>query len=207
MPPHASSAGSATADYTPSDWVRILRHGVGRDGQASQMSAIDTAWLSDQEISDIITFVQARPAVDRELPPSYLGPVMYVQLTLGKAYLSAFLIDHDTPRRALPPANAPSVELGEHLAFACSECHGVRYVGGPILGGDPDRPEAANLTFHASGLEGWTWEQFDAAVRKQVRPDGTALEMMPGAYANLSETETRALYAYFRSLDPAPKGR
>jgi hypothetical protein len=45
-------------------------------------------------------------------------------------------------------------------------------------------------------------------IRTGVRPDGTTInEFMPWkVYANMNDTELKALYAFFKSLPPKPFG-
>jgi len=188
--------------------VRILRHAVGRDGQTSIMPAIDYTWLSDQEISDVAAYVRSFPPVERTMEPSRLGPVLWVQVGFGQAPPSAFLIDHDAPRLVRPPMPAPTAEYGRHLAQVCTGCHGVNFAGGPIVGGDPSWPEAPNLTPDASGLAGWTYEDYARVFREGVSKDGRALRYpMPWqAMSAMSEVEKQAMFAFFMSLPPTPKG-
>lgn len=200
--------GSVTRGFEPSDWVRILRHGVGRSRKSSMMPAIDYTDLSDQEISDVASYVSSFPAVDRSMAPPRLGPIMWMQYGLGDLEFAAGLIDHDKARPVLPPKAEPTAAYGEHLAMVCRGCHGMNYAGGGIPGGDPSWPEAANLTPHTTGLEGWTLAQWQSFFKTGKRPDGTSVHpIMPWRFMkDMSELEHQALYAYFMSLDPVAKG-
>jgi hypothetical protein len=85
-------------------------------------------------------------------------------------------------------------------------CHREDLGGGPIVGGDPSWPPAANLTSGPGGIGDWTLAQFSVALRDGKRPDGTALRapmsgMMPYA-RNMTQVELEALWAYLRSLPP-----
>jgi mono/diheme cytochrome c family protein len=86
-------------------------------------------------------------------------------------------------------------------------CHGQDLAGGPIVGGDPAWPPAANLTPHPAALGRWTSAQFAHAIREGKRPDGTALrlpmsEVVPYA-ARMSDVEVEALWMYLQSLPAA----
>lgn len=190
------------------DWVRAIREGITSDGTTSTMPSIDYADLSDREVSDVIAFMSTRPPVDRVLPPDELGPLRAVLIATGGIPLSAELIDHGRERRAEPPAEAADAAYGRHVAQACRGCHGMGYAGGPIPGGDPSWPEAANLTPSADGLQGWTLEDFTRALREGRRPDGAEIrDPMPWrSTRGMSDTEIEALYVWFTSLPPAPKG-
>ncbi|QHP90032.1 cytochrome c [Burkholderia glumae] len=104
-------------------------------------------------------------------------------------------------------ASAPAalIERGRYLATAadCAACHdGAEHQ--PLAGGLPVNSPfgpiyAPNLTPDpVHGIGRYTYEQFDAALRRGVRADGARLyPAMPYAsYAKLDDADTRALYAY-----------
>jgi hypothetical protein len=79
-------------------------------------------------------------------------------------------------------------------------CHGPEFKGGPIPGGDPNWPPAANLTPDALG--GWTEAQFLAALRTGKNPSGAELRppMVIRYTAQFTDAELKALWAYLQSL-------
>ena len=173
-----SGTGSRTVGYRPADWDRIVRHGLLRDGRPGAMPSEDFQLMSDQELSDIVVYLLSQPPVDNEVPPPTLGPLGKVLMATGQLRLSADLIEsHDAPHAVNPPPAEVSVEFGEHLAGICTGCHRENLAGGPIAAGDPSWAPARNLTPHSDGLAGWTYEQFIAAMRDGIRPDGTELLM------------------------------
>ncbi len=197
--------GSVVLDYGPADWDRAVRHGVASSGRPTAMPAQDFQMMSDQELSDIVAFIRSLPPVDNEIGVTVdLGPVGTVLVALGQIPLSADMMAHHTPHSALPPETAATAEFGQHLAGVCTGCHGASLAGGPIPGGDPAWPPAKNLTPHADGLAGWTFEDFDRLMREGVRPDGSALlapmSTITAYAANMTETELEALWAYLQSL-------
>jgi mono/diheme cytochrome c family protein len=201
--------GGRTAGFRAADFDRIVRHGVKPDGLPALMPSVHFRRMSDQELSDIIVVLQSRPPVDHIVPPPTLGPVGKVLLATGKFRLSADLIGPSAaPHATTPPAAAPTVEFGRHLASTCMGCHGENLAGGPIVGGDPSWPPAANLTPAPGGIGGWTLAQFDTALRQGKRPDGRSLAAPMAAvvpYArNLTEVELEALWKYLRSIPPVP---
>lgn len=206
-----SGKGSRTQGYTFADWDRIVRHGVKRDGRPAMMPSEDFVSMSDRELSDIIAYIQSFPPVDNEVPAVELGPLGVVLAATGKLPLSVDMIHrHDAAHAAEAPAEENTPEFGAHLAGVCTGCHGPKLAGGPIAAGPPDWPPAANLTPHASGLAGWTFEQFDQAMRTAKRPDGTALKMpmdMVVSYTkNMKPVEMEALWSYLQKLPAAPSG-
>ena len=200
--------GDDVKQFTGRDWVRLIRHGIKPDGSASTMPSTDFTWFSDQEISDIAAFVRSQPKVERSQPPLVVGPIYAVMLANGFLPISAEVIDHEAARLRYPPALEPSVALGKHLAATCTGCHGQNFSGGPISAGDPDWPPAKNITFHASGIGGWTLEDFRKALREGLRKDGSQIQPpMPIAFTkNLADAEIEALYVFLKQQPPAAYG-
>jgi cytochrome c553 len=198
--------GDDVKQFTGRDWLRLIRHGIKPDGTPSMMPSTDFTWFSDQEISDIAAYVRSQPKVERAQPGIVVGPVFAVMLAKGVIPISAEVIDHQTPRLQYPPALEPSVELGQHLATTCTGCHSRNFSGGPITGGDPDWPPAKNITFHASGIAGWTLTDFKKALREGVRKDGSQIQApMPIAFTkNMADAELEALYVFLKQQPPAP---
>jgi mono/diheme cytochrome c family protein len=202
--------GGVTKHYTSQDWVRIIRHGVKPDGTAATMPSRDFANLSDQEISDIAAYIESLPAVNRVMPPSELGPIFSLLVVNGEIPISAEVIDHQAKRSKYPPAvGRASLELGKHLGTTCVGCHGDGLSGGPIQGGDPAWLPAKNLTFHETGLAGWSLPDFARAMKQGVRPDGTKLAApMPIAYTRqLKDAEVESLYLYLKTVPPRAFGQ
>ncbi len=200
--------GSRTASYTAADWDRMVRHGVKPNGSGSPMPSKDFFAMSDRELSDIVSFIRSLPDVNKEVPPIALGPVGKVLVASGRFQLSAEVhpTKHVITHEKLPPAAVADATFGKHLAQTCSGCHGEKFAGGPIIGGPPDWPPAANLT--PTGLAGWTFEDFSRALKEGKRKDGTALRepmaTMPKFAKNMTDTELQALWAYIKSLPPQP---
>lgn len=199
--------GGVTAGFRPADWDRIVRHGIKRDGKPALMPSVDFREMSDQELSDIITFIRSQPPVDRAAAPPSLGPVGKVLVATGKFTLSADLIGGGAgSHAATPPQTEPTAAFGRHIAGTCMGCHREDLGGGPIVGGDPSWPPAANLTPGPAGIGEWTLAQFRTALREGKRPDGRALRapmsgMKPYAL-KMTDVELEALWAYLRSLPP-----
>ena len=204
-----SGKGGVVAGYRASDWDRIVRHGVKTDGLPAMMPSEDFFQMSDHELSDIVAYITSVPPVDREMARPRLGPVGTVLVALGKLPLSAEnKADHQASHAAEPPPTAVSLEFGQHLVSICMGCHSQTLAGGPIPGGDPSWPHAANLTQHPQGLAGWTYDDFVRALREGKRKDGTALRKpmsdMTKYGANCTETELKAMWAYVQSVPPRP---
>jgi hypothetical protein len=133
-------------------------------------------------------------------------------MATGELRLSADIIrDHHAEHPAHPPVTAPTPEFGRHLAGICTGCHRPNFEGGPIAAGPPDWLPAANLTPHADGLAGWTYEDFVRALREAKRPDGSDVRppmALVRPYAmRMTDVELRAMWAYLETLPPVPDGQ
>lgn len=196
--------GSRTLTYTAADWDRIVRHGVKPDGTPTIMPAKDFFKMSDRELSDIIAYIRSRPAVDNVVQPVSFGPVGKMLIATGQIGFSADA--HPTKHSGAHAAEAPPIaadaRFGEHLAQTCTGCHGAKLNGGPIVGGPPEWPPAANLT--QAGLAGWTYDDFVRSLREGKSKNGAVLRepmsSMPKFAKSMTETEMRALWAYVSTL-------
>lgn len=196
-----SGKGGVTAKYTAADWDRLVRHGVKPDGHPTVMPSMDFEAMSDQELSDIIAYVRSVPPVDRELAPPEYGPVGLMLIAKGDVRLSAEFSDLQRVHDRFPPESAESKAFGKHLAQVCTGCHGAGLAGGPIGGGDPSWPPAADL--RPTALAGWSYDDFKRAMLEAKSKDGRALKApMSGiaAYArSFTEVELKALWLYLQS--------
>lgn len=196
--------GGVGAQLTTADWERAVRHGVGRSGRPLIfMPSQDFATLSDADLGALIAWARQLPPVDRELPPSRVGPMARVLNAAGKLPLAAQSISHGTPSyAATAPEPGPTAEYGKYLAQVggCAGCHGEGFSGGHVPGTPPDFKPAANLT--PTGIGHYTEADFFRALREGVRPDGTKIDpFMPWKLAReMSDDEIRAVYAYLRTV-------
>lgn len=202
-----SGAGSVTNGFSANDWDRAVRHAVRHNGRTSSMPSQEFLSLTDHELSDIVAYIRSLPAVDRDTGTVKLGPIFAFLIATDPGVLAAFTIDHDKPHITEPPVAAPTVELGQHIIQVCRGCHGPGLSGGRLLG-DPNMPIVANLTPHETGLKSWSEDDFIRALREGIRKDGTTISpMMPWkAYAQMTDTEIRAMWVYLQSLPAVAKG-
>jgi cytochrome c5 len=195
-----SGAGSAVRNYTPTDWARAIRHGLDPSGRRLILMPSEEYFsFSDEDLGAVVAYIQSRPAVDREDVGISLGPVGRVLLGTGQVEFAYDKIDHTATRPAAMPG--PTVEWGRVLGSTCTGCHGEGLSGGPIPGGDPAWPPARNLTQHATGLAGWTQNDFFVAMRQGRRPDGTTIQPpMPWqGYSGLADQDLQALWMFLQS--------
>jgi mono/diheme cytochrome c family protein len=104
------------------------------------------------------------------------------------------------------------VEKGRTLATAadCIACHTIQNGGKPFAGGRAIETPFGNITAPnitpdaETGIGAWSDEQFDNAVRRGVRPDGSLLyPAMPfTSYTKMSRDDVAAIRAYLNTVEP-----
>jgi cytochrome c553 len=200
-----AGTNSPTANFTPADWDRAIRHGIDPNGQPlAIMPSTDYYRISDEDLSKMIAYLQSLPPVDQDAPAPdpAPGPLGRVLIAANQIPYSAALIDHNTP----PPTSVVaevSEEYGSYLATTCTGCHGMDFSGGPIVG-LPDSPPAANLT-PAGHLADWTQEAFINTLRTGTTPEGKALNpaYMPWPItSSMSDDELAAIWLYLQTVSP-----
>lgn len=205
-----TGAGSRTLSYTAVDWDHIVRHGVKPDGSPAVMPSTDFAGMSDRELSDIVSYIRTLPPVDRTMPAPEPGPLGDVLVATGQFRYSADLVPDHHAAHVVEPPGAESPAFGAHLAQVCTGCHGPELRGGPIPGGDPSWPAAANLTPGPEGLAGWTQADFLHALRDGVAKDGhrlaTPMDGITRYGKAMTEAEVDALWGYLQSVPARPDG-
>jgi mono/diheme cytochrome c family protein len=192
--------GGLPADYADQDFVRVLTHGVKRDGHSVVFMPVVDYRFTPEDLGAIIAYVKSVPPVDRTVPAMSVGPVaralgLFVDFPLA----SASLIDHSQPRLLARPDPSDAAGTGKYLmaSAGCHACHGAQLTGGS---GPP--PGGANLT--PIGIGGWSEQDFVAALRTHRRPNGSAIdETMPRAYGEMADDDLARIYAYLRTVPPA----
>ncbi|RQZ41724.1 cytochrome c [Burkholderia sp. Bp9090] len=114
---------------------------------------------------------------------------------------------------AAASADAATLARGRYLALAgdCAACHDAAdhtpYAGGQPVNSPFGPIYAPNITPDtAHGIGDYTLRQFDDALRRGVRADGSRLyPAMPyPSFARMTDDDVRALYAYFmRGVAPS----
>lgn len=191
-----SGKGGIGSLYTDEDWVRAIRHGIGKDGKSLLVMPSNLFYyLSDEDLGAIIAFVKSTPPVDNELPKLRLGPMGRLFILQIPDILPAEYIDHLGPRPVAPEPGV-TAEYGEYLALSCKTCHGEDLAGGPEPG------EGLNLT-PGDELATWTEADFITTMRTGKAPDGKELdnEIMPWrTFSNMTDDELKAIWQYVQSV-------
>jgi mono/diheme cytochrome c family protein len=197
------TTGGRLKGTSPEQVAAAIRHGVAADGRPLVfMPSEDFHEMSDADVAAIVAFLQQLPPSDHQPPPLEVRPVGRVMWLLGQfPLLPAEKLDH-SPRARSAPAIAATAEYGKYLAQGCVGCHGANFAGQHVPGTPPSFPDSQNLTPAALGK--WSEADFIATIRTGKRPDGSALDpFMPWeTYAQMTDVELQALWAYFRTLPP-----
>jgi mono/diheme cytochrome c family protein len=211
-PPNLTAGqGSVTAGFTDEDWIRVLRHGVKRDGRSVfVMRSVDFYFLSDRDLGDLLAYVQSVPPVDRQHATlesaqlTFLGGVLYGAGAFGNQ-LGASRIQQDSRPSSFPEPGVAAA-YGEYLVNinGCRACHGAELAGGKPP--DPQSVLAPNLT-PGGELSAWTGADFIRAMRTGTALSGHELDprFMPWQYkGQMTDTELKAIFLYLQSLPKLP---
>jgi mono/diheme cytochrome c family protein len=196
-----SGTGGIGEDYTDTDWIRAMRHGVGPDGKPLMIMPSQNFYhLTDEDLGAMIAYLKSIPAVDNESPEPKLTPMAHIIFALGGlGKMPAEIIDH-TGSRPSAPEMGVTADYGGYLVSVstCRDCHGVELNGGQA---GPNEPFGPNLT-RGGNLVGWTEVDFITAMRTGVTPSGRQLyDFMPWqTYGQMTDEELKAIWLYLDSL-------
>ncbi|MGC1332024.1 c-type cytochrome [Pseudomonas sp.] len=139
--------------------------------------------------------------------PWLKGVALLVLLAAAAWALSLVLNRAGDASATLSQAVTPAlIQQGEYLArvgdcVACHTAHGGKaFAGGLAIESPIGTIYSTNITPDTgTGIGGWSYGQFERAVRRGIGHDGSALyPAMPfPSYAKVSTADTEALYAYF----------
>jgi mono/diheme cytochrome c family protein len=206
-PPNVSSTLLA---YSDGELGRLIRHGLKKDGRTVRFMPVNEFnWLSDADVVALISYLRTVPPVDRPTTAMTIKTLGKVLDRKGLLPIDiASKIDHGHIEQG-PASASATAEYGRWIGRMCNGCHGDHMSGGPIPGAPPDFPVPLNLTPHATGLQGWSYEDFVGVVTTGVRKNGKKLaEFMPiEAISNMDDVERKALWAYLQGLPPMPFGQ
>lgn len=195
---------------------RMIRTGRNRHGRWTPMPSYA---LSDADLAAVLGFLRSG---DPLFTPDSTPTRPSTLTLLGSAVLwLAGAFDPPAVAAAIPsvPA-APSVAYGRYLAenvYKCGDCHTPgfdadksqgpeAYVGGSELNDASGNVVLApNLTKHeTAGIGRWNRDQFAAAIRTGIRPDGRPLAYPMPLFRGTQDVEIEALLAYLRSFPASP---
>jgi mono/diheme cytochrome c family protein len=198
----APNVTAAMARLSDDELAGLLRHGLRPDGTpALDMPADIYQHLTRDDMRAVLSYLRTVPPVDRELPPSHVGPGG--RLLWGLGWMPLQPARGEIEHTRVPIAKTPEggVELGRYLAKigGCPQCHGRYLSGGRAPGTLPVGPVPPNLTLDPTGLAGWSSEEFASALRSRHQPDGRS-------FAGLTDAEVDALWQYLQTVPQREAG-
>lgn len=195
--------GGVGREFTTEDYVRAIRHGIGKDGKPIFMPAVpSTAYLSDEDLGAIIAYLKTVPPVDHQLDGKRFTPLAKILLAAGTlGPLPAEAVSHEVHVTA--PEMGATAAYGEYLVNTndCRLCHGPELNGGPFP--DPTITRISPNLTPGGELGFWSEEDFVNAIRTGVTPSGHQLDpdLMPWpSYSKFYDEELRAIWLYLQSL-------
>ena len=176
-----SGKGGIASDYTDTDWVRAIRHGIMPEGTGEALM-FDYSTMSDQDLGDLIAYLKQVPAVDTDYPETSYGPLLPVLSNISLLMPAAEKIDHSISRPVNPTPGA-TAEYGKYLSAVCTACHG-NGVG--------------------NAVKNWKQNDFVHTFQTGVLPDGKQFgpTMSSSTFREMTDTELNALWLYFTSDNP-----
>jgi mono/diheme cytochrome c family protein len=205
-------------DWSDGELLRAITAGVSRDGRAlfPVMPYLSFGKMDREDVYSIIAYVRSLPNIEHETPaPESDFPMNIIIHTIPAK-----------PEFKSKPAPDDRVKYGEYLANAasCAECHTpakqgqiikeLEYSGGRYFpAADGSTNVSANITpDQQTGIGGWDeqtfvqkFKAFDKSVNKtnETVKAGEFNSIMPWSkYAQMTNEDLAALYAYLRTIQP-----
>ena len=203
------TTGGLGAAYSDAELARLLTHGVKKDGRGARfMPSHESNWLPDEDITALVSYVRTLPPQSKQPPGMKIGVMGKVLDQMNMIPIDvARRVNHEHIEKAPPPS--PDASYGKYLSRLCTGCHGEGLSGGPIPGAPPDMAIPLNLTPDASGLAGFSLDDFKQVLKTGKRKkDGRKLDpMMPvESFGQFDDVEMQALFSYLMSRPAKPFG-
>ncbi|MEQ8523442.1 c-type cytochrome [Gracilimonas sp.] len=216
---YASNLTPANLDnWTDGEIYRAVTEGVSKDGRAlfPIMPYPNYAKMNKEDIYSIIAYLRTLDPVENEVPVS--ESFFPMNLIINTIPMESELAEEE-------PDKTDPVSWGKYLvtAASCMDCHTPMEQGTPIpgmtLAGGMEFPmedgsivRTANITPDIkTGIGSWTEQQFvsrfkyyaDSTFNFHEVAHGEFNTAMPWSmYAQMSEDELKAIYAYLRTAEP-----
>lgn len=208
------------ARWTDGELIYFIRTGIRKDGRYVPPYMPKLVNISDEDLYSIIAFlrsgnlwVQPDKTLQPESKPSFLPKFL---VTIG-----AFKPFPYPSKKIEGPDTTDKVKWGQYIALyqlECYACHSQDFSTndyfspqkstGFFAGGnkmyDENKHEIYTLNItpdEATGIGKWTEDEFEKAIRfGQLPGNQPALRKPMIPYANLTEAEAKAVYAYLRTV-------
>ncbi|MBK8489504.1 MAG: c-type cytochrome [Saprospirales bacterium] len=206
--------------YTDGEIAYLVRTGVNRDGRMTGYMMCHPG-MSDKDLASVIAYMRSDAGIMQPSEAAHPLPA-YLDMFIVKALIK-FGVFNPLPYDGQPilaPDPNDLVAYGKYLSTQVYECYGCHsasfetadplipekspnYCGCGNLITDEDFVEtlSRNITPDKThGIGNWTQEQFHAAVKMGVRPDGSMLKIQMPRFAALDDQEIAAIWAYLQTV-------
>ncbi len=199
--------------YTDGELAFLIRTGVSRDGKL--MPYMQRPNLADRDLQAIIAFLRSDDelvqAAESDLPETSYS-------ILGRIGVSSFKPLPYPDKEILKPDPADKIAYGYYLVdnLGCYDCHSASfmridklepekskgYMGGGIKLKDHSGKSVAspNLTFHNTGIGGWSEEHFHMALTQGIGKDNNIVTFPMPFFVDLTDYDISAIYAYLKTV-------
>ena len=198
---------TGAAGWSDDEIARAVREGIGHDGRTIFPIMPYPAYrtISDEDMASIVVYLRSIAPVRNPLPPTRVDfPVKYLIRTVPQPLTSAV---------SGPSPQASPAERGKYLVTVGCGCHvavdqkgpilGLEYGGGEHLEGPWGDVTSANITPDPSGISYYDEATFMQVMRTGYVKARKLSSIMPfGEFANLTDDDLKAIFAYLRTLPP-----
>jgi mono/diheme cytochrome c family protein len=198
--------------WTDDQLARAIREGVSRDGRAlfPMMPYGGFRNMSDEDLASVVVYLRSVEPVHNPLPKTDVPFPLSRLINTAPEPLSAPVPE---PDRSSP------AKYGEYLVKMsdCAGCHtprggmgkpveGLAYGGGNIFDdGKGHTVATANITPDPTGISYYDEPLFLEAMRTGHVKARKLDDAMPWwAFRNMTDEDLKAMFAYLRTLKPAP---
>jgi mono/diheme cytochrome c family protein len=198
---------TGAAGWSDDEIARAIREGIGHDGRTIFPMMPYQAYraFSDEDTASIVVYLRSIAPVRNPLPPTQvIFPVKYLIRTVPQPL---------TGPVSGPGPQASPVERGKYMVSVGCGCHipadqkgplpGLAYAGGEHLEGPWGEVTSANITPDPSGISYYDEATFIQVMRTGYVKARKLSSIMPfGEFANLTDDDLKAIFAYLRTLPP-----
>jgi mono/diheme cytochrome c family protein len=198
---------TGAAKWSDDEIARAVREGIGHDGRTIFPMMPYQAYrsLSDEDVAAIVVYLRSIAPVQNPLPPTRINfPVNYLIRSVPEPLTNSV---------SGPGPQSTPAERGRYLVRIGCGCHtpedrkgpipGLAFGGGEFLKGPWGEVTSANISPDASGIGYYDEAMFIQVMRTGYVKARKLSSIMPfGEFANLTDEDLKAIFAYLRTLTP-----
>lgn len=201
--------------YTDGQLRYLLRTGIKKDGKMAAF--MQKPNMSDEDMDALIAFLRSD---DPMVQPVAANAPRTDYSKIGAMAMNGQKTLPYPENKINGPHKSDKVAYGKYLIdiIGCYDCHSASfmkldkmnpenskgYMGGgtKMLGADGKKIFTSNLTFHKTGIEGWSVEDFGKAVRQGISKDNSVIRYPMRMFTDLDDKDIDAIYAYLKTIPP-----